>query len=76
MSIAISTPEKSAKIVDENGLMVAQWGKHLPSAQVMISEFWDGVPCWAPCSEDSLLLPLPLPLPATHAVCLFLSLSL
>ena len=37
--------------------------KRLPLAQVMISGSWDLAPCWASCSERSLLLPLPLPFP-------------
>ena len=44
------------------GTWVAQLVKPLPLAQVMISESWDPVPCWAPCSAGGLLLPLPVPL--------------
>jgi len=36
--------------------------EHLPSAQVTISGSWDRAPHRAPCSAESLLLPLPLPL--------------
>ena len=50
-------------------MWVAQSVKHLPLTQVMISGSWDGVPCPAPHSVGSLLVPLPLPL-------LLLSLSL
>ena len=49
------------------GTWVAQPVKHLLSAQVMISRFWDEVWHWVLCSVGSLLLPLPLPLPPTHA---------
>ena len=44
-------------------IWVAQSVKHLPSAQVKITESQDGAPHWAPSSAMSLLLPLPLPLP-------------
>ena len=43
------------------GLMVAQWFRPLPSAQVMISGSWDGAPHQALCSAGSLLTPLSLP---------------
>ena len=39
---------------------VAQWVKHLPSAQVMIPGSWNWVPHQAPCSVGSLHVPLPL----------------
>ena len=45
------------------GTWVAQLVEHLPSAQVMIPEFWDGAPHQTPCLAGSLLLPLPLLLP-------------
>ena len=41
----------------------AQSVKRLPSAQVMVSGFWDRALCQASCSLGSLLLPLPLPIP-------------
>jgi len=41
---------------------VAQSVKHLPLAQVMIPGSWDGALHPAPCSAESLLLPLPLSL--------------
>ena len=47
---------------------MAQSVKHLPSAQVMIPESWDGAWHGAPCSVGSLLLPLPLA--AAHALSL------
>ena len=37
---------------------VAQSVRCMPLAQVMISGSWDQVPCWAPCSAGTLLLPL------------------
>ena len=40
---------------------VAQLVKPLPLIQVMIPGSWGGAPYWAPCSVQSLLLPLPLP---------------
>ncbi|XP_034513918.1 bone marrow stromal antigen 2 isoform X1 [Ailuropoda melanoleuca] len=40
---------------------LAQSVKRLPSAQVMVSRSWNGVPHQAPCSAGSLLLPLPPP---------------
>uniref|UniRef100_A0A452U7X2 Acyl-CoA-binding protein n=1 Tax=Ursus maritimus TaxID=29073 RepID=A0A452U7X2_URSMA len=43
------------------GAWVAQMVGHLPSAQVMISGSWNGALCRAPCSAESLLLPLPTP---------------
>ena len=55
------------------GAWVAQSVKHLPLAQVMISESWDQALRQAPCSEGSLLLPLPLPLPITCSPSLSLS---
>ena len=45
-----------------NGLSVC-----LPSARVMILEYWDRAPDGGPCSAESLLLPLPLPLSPTCA---------
>ena len=39
---------------------VAQLVKPLPLIQVMIPGSWGGAPYWAPCSVQSLLLPLPL----------------
>ena len=58
---------------------VAQSGKHLTLAQVMISRSWDRAlhqaPKWALCSAGSLLLPLPLPSPLLTCSCSF-SLSL
>ena len=51
------------------GTWVAQAGKHLPSAQVMISGSWDGAPGHG--SVENLLFPLPLLL-----LLLVLSLSL
>ena len=53
------------------GTWVAQWVKHLPSAQIMIPGSWDGAPHGDPCSSGNLLLLLPLPLSL-----LMLSLSL
>ena len=58
---------------------VAQSSGHLPLAHVMIPGSWDGALHQAPCSVESLLLPLPLP--ATPPACahwcsLSLSLSL
>ena len=44
------------------GAWVAQSVKHLPLAQVVVTESWDQDPSQAPCSVGSLLLPLPLPL--------------
>ena len=38
------------------GTWVAQWAKHLPSAQVMIPGAWDPAPHQAPYSGGSLLL--------------------
>ena len=46
------------RYMPEEGAWVAQLIKHLPSAQVMISESWDRAPRWASCSGGSLLLPL------------------
>ena len=43
------------------GAWVAQLVKCLPSAQVIVPGSWDGAPNMAPCSVESLLLPL-LPL--------------
>ena len=56
------------------GHLSAQWVKHLPLAQVMISGSSDGAPHWAPRSTGSLLLSLPLcSSSSTHAVSCFLS---
>ena len=41
---------------------MVQLVKHLPLAQVMVSEPWDQAPHWAPYSVGSLLLPLLLPM--------------
>ena len=72
---AVGLREVNKIVSDKNGFRrdtwVAQSVKHLPSAQVMISGSWDGVPHRAPCSAESLLLSLPLLLPP-----LVLSLSL
>ena len=58
------------------GAWVAQSVKCLPSAQVMIRGSWDRALQWAPCSADSLFLPLPLPAtPPAYALFLFLCLS-
>ena len=46
---------------------MAQLVKHLPLAQFMIPESWDRATYLAPCSAESLLLPLPPPLLSTHA---------
>lgn len=53
------------------GAWVAQLGKRLPLAEVMIWEFWDGAPRQAPSSVESLLLRLPL-----TCSCFSLSISL
>jgi len=50
---------------------VAQLVQHLPSAQVLIPGSGDQVPGQAPCSAESLLLPLSAPPPA-HALSLAL----
>ena len=47
---------------------VAQLVGHLPLAQLMVLESWDGAPHQAPCSMGNLLLPLFFP-PA-HALSL------
>lgn len=47
--------------------------KYLLSAQVVILESWDLAPCEAPCSVESLLLPLPLPAPHALSLSHFLS---
>ena len=54
------------------GTWVVQLVKHLSSAQVMIPEFWDWVPSWAPHTAESQLLSLPLPFPTPCALCLFI----
>ena len=57
------------------GTWLARLVKHVPLAQVMISGFWDGAPCQAPCLAGSMLLPLPLQLPLlvlSHALTLSL----
>ena len=46
------------------GRLLAQSVKRLPLAQVMILQSWDQALCQAPCSVESLLLPLPAALPA------------
>uniref|UniRef100_A0A8C0KKH8 RRM domain-containing protein n=1 Tax=Canis lupus dingo TaxID=286419 RepID=A0A8C0KKH8_CANLU len=56
----------------EDGCLVAQSGKHLPLAQVMISGPWERAPHWAPCSVGSLHLSLPLT-PLMHSPSLTLS---
>ena len=43
---------------------VAQSVKCLPLAQALIPGSWGGVPCQAPCSVGSLLLPWPATPPA------------
>ena len=43
------------------GTWVARSVGRLPSARVMILGSWDRAPHRAPCSAESLLLPLPLP---------------
>ena len=44
---------------------MAQSGKRLPSAQVMMSGLWDGAPSQAPCSAGSAP---PSPSPLTTAI--------
>ena len=58
------------------GTWVAQPLKCLPSAQVVISESWNGVPPQAPRSAGSLLLPLLCPSPCLHSFTLSLKESL
>ena len=54
---------------------MTQLVNRLTSAQVMISESWDGaLSCWTSCSAGSLILPLTLPLSTTWAPGLFLKL--
>ena len=59
------------KVLNFGRAWVAQWAKYLPLALAMIPGSWDPAPRQAPCSVESLLLPLPLLLPP-----LMLSLSL
>ena len=47
--------------------------EHLPLAQVMILGSWDQVPHWAPCSVESLLLPLPFLAAHDLSIILFFS---
>ena len=58
------------------GACVSQSVKHLPSAQVMISEMWDQIPhhIGLPAQWEVLLISLSVP-PPVHALSLSLSLS-
>ena len=60
--------------VPTGGAWVAQLVKYLPSAQVMIPEFWDVALNQSPCLMGNLLLPLLCP--STRALFLALSLPL
>ena len=57
----IKPNETNKQKTQDLGTWVAQSVKHLPLAQVMIPESWDGAPHQAPCSVGGLHLPLPLP---------------
>lgn len=54
--------DKAAEKCYRKSAWVAKSVRHLPLAPVMILESWDGALHGAPCSVESLLLPLPLSL--------------
>ena len=66
----------SRQMGKQQGPWVVQSVKHLSSAQVMISGSWDRAPRQAPCSAQSLLLPLPLLLPPPRLMLSLCSLTL
>ena len=63
---------KNFKKVNLPGHLGGSVGR-LPLAQVMALGSWDLALHWAPCSAESLLLPLPLPLPSTCVLSFSLS---
>ena len=72
-----TTGEPSFKNITSWVTWVAQWVKHLTSAQVMVSQFVGMRPAsgslltaWSPL--QILCLPLSLPLPCSHSFSLFL----